>query len=67
MNKEENGQKELVILNLNGRILKNTEISLQEINPRELNPFTVHQGKLYQLVENEDIEQWELHEQDLLK
>jgi hypothetical protein len=64
--REEEGKKELYILDLKGRILKKTMVELQEINPRELNPYTIHEGKLYQLSENENTEEWELQVSSLI-
>jgi hypothetical protein len=30
-------------------------------NPRETYPMTINYGKLFQLYDNEDTEEWELH------
>lgn len=59
----EKGQlKEMFILDsTTGQVLKKIMVSLGDINPRELIPFTVKDGVLYQLRENPDTEEWELH------
>ncbi len=59
-------QKELVILDQEGHLIKKMMVSLGEINPRELVPYTIKDGTLYQLVENPDTEEWELHSRKLL-
>jgi len=58
--KKAGGERELFILDLNGRLIKHITVALQEMNPRELVPFAIKNGKLYQLVENPGTEEWEL-------
>ncbi len=59
--REKEDEKELFIVDFNGKLVKRTWFKLDEINPRELYPYTIKNGKLYQLVENSDSEEWELH------
>ncbi|NIM14148.1 MAG: hypothetical protein GTO45_19065 [Candidatus Aminicenantes bacterium] len=60
-NKRKNGKYESFIFNLGGNVLKKLWLSLVEKDMIEFYPFTITGGKIYQLVENEDEEQWELH------
>ncbi len=57
--KKKNGKTEFIIFDLNGKYLKNTFLPLiyEDIMTPYL--YTIHGGKIYQLVENED-EAWEL-------
>ena len=59
--KVKDGKKEFVIFDLNGKLEKRTFVPLQEINAAELYPYTTRDGKLYQLIENQETETWELH------
>jgi hypothetical protein len=58
--REKNQQKEIFIFELNGKLLKKMMIPLGELSPRELTPYTIEKGNLYQLVENLNTEEWEL-------
>ena len=40
-------------------------LRLPEANARDLYPYTIKDDKLYQLVDNDDEEVWELHIHDL--
>lgn len=44
-----------------GKFLKQINIPLKQLNILEEFPFDIHDGKLYQVVENEAEEEWELH------
>lgn len=59
--KVKDGKKEFVIFDINGKLLKKTFVPLQEINAAELYPYTTQDGNLYQLIENQETETWELH------
>jgi hypothetical protein len=63
--KEQEGKSEWVVLDLNGKLLGKIFIPFLEKNPEKSFenqfPFTVYQGKFYQLADNEDTEEWELH------
>jgi len=59
------GAHEMIVSDAEGRLLKEAWIDLRELNPREFAPFAVHEGKLYQLFEDEDDEIWRLHVLDL--
>lgn len=59
--KENNGKIEFFILSTNGKIIKKHYLPLAKKNAIEDYPFDINGGKLYQLVENEDEEEWELN------
>jgi len=59
--REKEEEKELFIVDFDGKLVKRIWLKLDEINPRELYPYTIGNGKLYQLVENPDSGEWELH------
>jgi hypothetical protein len=59
--RENRNQKEMVVLNQKGQLIKKIMIPLGEYNPRELYPYTVKEGRFFQLFENPDTEKWELH------
>lgn len=63
--KQENKKYESFIFNLNGKLLKKTLIPLIDKDILEVYPFTIKNGKIYQLIENEDNEEWELHVIDI--
>ena len=48
------------ILDLRGKLLKTVMLEIAEQNPEHFFPYCISQGILYQLVENEDSENWEL-------
>ena len=57
----DNGKKECLIYDLDGNLIKRTDLSLQEFDVIRFNPFAIKSGKLYQLVFNEQKELLELH------
>jgi uncharacterized pyridoxamine 5'-phosphate oxidase family protein len=59
-NKIENRAFETVIFSDTGKFLRKTYLKLEQPNILEIFPFTIYKGKIYQLVENEDEEEWEL-------
>jgi hypothetical protein len=59
---EEGIQKyDILLFDLKGKFLKKIVLPLKMKDPLLPSPFIIHKGKLYQLVENEDEEEWELH------
>jgi len=57
-------EKELtktLILDLKGKPIKTVSLPLKEMDVKSIYPFTVKKGKLYQLVEDFDSEEWYLH------
>jgi len=58
--KQKENQSEFYILNLKGKLIKKRFLPLIEKNALEMYPYKINEGKLYQLVDNEDKEEWEL-------
>ncbi len=55
------GNEEFLIFDEKGAFVKSITLPLKAANVHELYPFNFHNGNVYQLVENEDEEEWELH------
>ncbi len=69
--KVQDGQHEMLILDLKGNILKRIFLPLPSMRPfrRILRSdlFAVDRGKLFELVKNPETQVWELHQSDLTK
>jgi hypothetical protein len=59
--RREENKSECFIYDLEGNLINKTYLPLEEDNILIPYPFTIGNGKFYQLVENEDDEAWELH------
>lgn len=59
--KEVNNQDEFLVFDLKGRFLQTLLLPLHRTDTLSIPPFTIAGGKLYQLIENEDTEEWQLH------
>lgn len=59
--KEEENKKEFLVLDMNGRLLKKVLLPIVSWDIMGVMPFDFHGDKLYQLVENPETENWELH------
>lgn len=59
--KRREGKNEFYILDINGKLLQKTFMPIKTANGVSPLPFTVKSGKLYQLVDNEKTENWEIH------
>lgn len=57
---KENGKYESFIYDMDGKLLKKVGLPLKDKDMLEVYPFTIADGKIYQLVENEDEEEWML-------
>lgn len=56
------GSTEFTVFDLKGKLVKEkVYLKLPEISARDLYPYTIKEGKLYQVVEDEDEEVWQLH------
>ncbi|MCP4155479.1 MAG: hypothetical protein GY757_47585 [bacterium] len=67
-NREEDGEKvknEFYIYDMKGMLLKKKWISIKYQSYLEPYPITMKNGKLYQLVENLDEEEWDLYIEDM--
>ena len=58
--KKKQGKHQLFIFNLKGELLKQVEVPMAAETMFSFYPNTIKNGKLYQLLENEN-EEWELH------
>ncbi|HLP44706.1 MAG TPA: hypothetical protein VK469_02100, partial [Candidatus Kapabacteria bacterium] len=63
--KKEAEKSEFYIFDIKGTFLKKIMLPLKEKDERLWYPYTIGNGKLYQLVEDEDTETWELHVTDI--
>lgn len=63
--KEDGENREMLVVDFNGKLLRKLMLPVAENNPLYLYPYTVNDGKLYQLVDNIDTEEWELHIHDI--
>jgi len=52
---------EMLIFDTTGKFLKKHRITMIMSTPIIPYPFSIHEGNLYQIVENEDSEEWEVH------
>lgn len=56
------GKSEFFIFNLEGKLVKKTFVPLQDYDDGvALFPYSIKNNFLYQLIDNEDTEEWELH------
>ncbi len=62
---KKDGSDEFFIYDLNGKFLKRLFVPVNYLNPAMPAPIGVKNDTLYQLVENEDEEEWELHAVEL--
>lgn len=58
-------ESQVVVFDIKGNFLKNVMVPVAFANPAETYPMTIHFKKLFQLVDNEDTEEWELHIHEL--
>jgi hypothetical protein len=54
-------KKEAFFFGLDGTFLKRAMLPIVDRNPIDYFPFWIENGNLYQLIESEDEEEWELH------
>jgi hypothetical protein len=59
--KEKEKKREFYLSGIDGKQLKKIMLPLPEMNPLELYPYTIRNNTLYQIIENDDSEEWELH------
>jgi hypothetical protein len=62
--KKKKGKNRLFIFNLEGKLLKEMDAPIKERSIFSFYPFGIEDGKIFQLLENED-EKWELHVTDI--
>jgi hypothetical protein len=61
------GESEFFIFTIEGKLLKRVMLPVKEKDALESYPYTIQDGKFYQLVENEQTEEWELHVEKIKK
>lgn len=54
-------KREFFIFDMNSKLIKHIFLPLPEMDALNLYPYTIKNGKLYQLIENEKTEKWELY------
>ena len=59
------GESEFFIFTIEGKLLGRVMLPVKEKDALESYPYTIENGKFYQLVENEQTEEWELHKSDI--
>ena len=64
-NKRQGEKSEFIIFDTGGKFLEKRMVPFENANPRVPYPWTVKSGKLYQLVDNDEEEEWELHIHEL--
>jgi hypothetical protein len=63
--KKENNKIEFFTYDMTGKFLKRLMIPIYYETPVKPYPFTINKAKLYQIVENEEEEEWEFHMSDI--
>ncbi len=56
-----NGKKQFLVLDLEGKVLNRVFLPLAREAFFTTYPFTIKNNRLYQMIENQDTEEWELH------
>lgn len=59
------GKGEFYIYDFKGTLVKRAMVPFKEIDIIEFYPYSINDNKIYQLMENEDNEKWELHISDI--
>ena len=59
------GTTRFVVMDLTGRILTTIDLPFSDLSYLTPSTYTIHQGKLYQFVDNEDLEHFEIHIRDI--
>jgi hypothetical protein len=65
--KEEKNKSEFLILDLKGKLLKKTFVPVVKETFFWIYPYCIKNNKFYQMVENEETEEWELHRTEIIK
>jgi hypothetical protein len=59
------GESEFLIFSIEGKLLKRVMLPVREKDALESYPYTIENGEFYQLVDNDQTEEWELHKVDI--
>jgi hypothetical protein len=60
-----NGNTECYVFDFSGKLVQTTFLPIKNRDAVNFSPLTIKNGKLYQLVENENSKKWELHVTDI--
>lgn len=63
--KQEGKQAEFYLFDLKGKLMKKLMLPVRDQSPVLIYPYIIDEKKIYQLIENEDEEEWELHVADI--
>lgn len=63
--KKESNANEVLIFDIRGSLLKKIFLPVRAMNPEQLFPFSFYKDRFYQLIFNEETENWELHRSDV--
>ena len=63
--KDEEEENEFIIFDIKGKFLKQGFIPLKMSTPIQPYPYSIHEGYLYQMVEDVDEEEWALHVREI--
>jgi hypothetical protein len=66
-NKEQEGKMEVFMFDIKGKFQKKIFLPVVKKDPFRPYPLDFYKGKLYQLIDNETTEEWELHVTDIPK
>ena len=59
--KKKDGKSEFHVFNRDGKFVEKVLVPLAEENIFEFYPYTIYDGKVFQLIDNFETEEWELH------
>lgn len=62
---EKDGKNECYVFDKEGKYLKKIFLPVKRIDIRSSFPYTINHGKLYQLIDNDETNEWELHITDI--
>lgn len=60
--KKKDDNAEFLILDLKGKLLQKVFLPLKKIDLLDYYPYTIDEGRLFQLIENQETENWELYQ-----
>jgi hypothetical protein len=63
--KQLSNTREVLVFDIKGKLLKTVFLPIKEMNPEHLCPFSFYEEKFYQLIFDEETENWELHVTDI--
>lgn len=63
--KNKDGNSQFILFGLGGKFLRKVYLTIVDKNINNPYPFSIYNGKIYQLIANEENERWELHVTDI--